>query len=178
MRKTIFKYGILAGIVSAALMFATTVLLSRVGFKYAELVGYIGMMFSFLPVFVGVRKYRDTINGGALSFGNGVAIALATALISNLFYVAAWLFIYYQLPDVTDKMLGYSLEQMKNAGRSQHDIDTAMKQIQQMKDLYKNPLVNAGITFTEPLPMSLIFSLITGAILRRKPAAPPSEVVV
>jgi hypothetical protein len=178
MRNIIFKYGALAGIVSAALMFTTTVLIQKIGYSYAELVGYVCMVLSFLPVFLGVRKYRDNINGGSLNFGTGVAVAIAASLIANLFYVAAWLIIYYKMPDVMDKMFMASVQEMKGAGKTQAEMDAMVKQVQQIKDMYKNPLVNAAITFTEPLPVSLIFSLLTGIILRRKPSAPPSEVVL
>jgi len=179
MRNIIFKYGVLSGIVSAALMFSTTVLLQKIGYSNAEMIGYGCIILSFLPVFLGVRKYRDNINGGSLNFGSGVAIAVAASLIANLFYVAAWMFIYYKMPDTMNAMFMASMDEMKKAGKSQADIDAALKQVQQIKDMYKNPWVNAAITFTEPLPMSLIFSLITGLILKRKPAEPPvAEVVI
>jgi len=38
-----------------------------------------------------------------------------------------------------------------------------------MKELYKNPLFNVAITFIEPFPIGLIMTLISAAILPKKP---------
>ena len=35
-----------------------------------------------------------------------------------------------------------------------------------------NPLINARLTFIEPFPVGLAITLISAAILRRKPGAP------
>jgi len=37
------------------------------------------------------------------------------------------------------------------------------------KKLYDNPLINATITFIEPFPIGLVITLISAAILRKKP---------
>jgi hypothetical protein len=44
--------------------------------------------------------------------------------------------------------------------------------------LYANPLINVGITFMEVFPVGLIVTLVSAAILRRKPRpdAPASAV--
>jgi hypothetical protein len=37
------------------------------------------------------------------------------------------------------------------------------------KELYKNPLLNAVLTFIEPFPIGLVITLISALVLRRKP---------
>ena len=34
--------------------------------------------------------------------------------------------------------------------------------------LYKNPLINIAITFLEPLPVGLLFTLVSAGVLSRK----------
>jgi hypothetical protein len=41
-------------------------------------------------------------------------------------------------------------------------------EIQNFQQLYQNPLVNMAYTFIEPLPVGLIITFISAAILRRK----------
>jgi hypothetical protein len=41
--------------------------------------------------------------------------------------------------------------------------------------MYKNPLVNIAFTFLEPLPVGLIFSLVTAGVLSRKRRAGVTE---
>src|SRR6266700_5198393 len=47
--------------------------------------------------------------------------------------------------------------------------------IQRSQQLYQNPFVNMAYTFMEPLPVGLIITLISAAILRRKAPVEPTE---
>jgi hypothetical protein len=44
--------------------------------------------------------------------------------------------------------------------------------IRHSAELYQNPLVNMAYTFIEPLPVGLLMTLISAAILRRKARVP------
>jgi len=42
-----------------------------------------------------------------------------------------------------------------------------------MKEMLKNPLINAAMTFIEPFPVGLVMTLVSAGILRRRaPGAP------
>jgi len=172
MRNTILKYGLIAGLVMGALMFCTSLLLDKIGYTYGEAIGYACMILGFLPVFLGTRKYRDDINGGNIGFGRAFFISISTALFATLFYVAAWLFIYYNMPDVMAKYTAYTIDQLKAAGKPQKDIDAILQQMQEVKEIYKNPLKNALDAYLRPLSGTIVFSLITALLIRRKPASP------
>jgi hypothetical protein len=61
------------------------------------------------------------------------------------------------------------VEQVRASGGSQQMIDA---KLQEMKDLgvrLNNPLINAAFTFIEPFPVGLLLTLISAAILRKKP---------
>ena|SRR5581483_8342110 len=171
MKSTVFKYGTIAGVVMAVLMFITMLTIDKISYRYAEIIGYAGMFLGFLPVFFGTRFFRDKINGGTIGFGRAFVVSAATSLFANLFYVAAWLTIYYCVPGFMEKYAHYAIDQMKAAGSAQKEIDAMIQQVQQVQQMYKNPLVNAGITYTEPLPGTIIFSLITALLTMRKPSS-------
>ena len=40
--------------------------------------------------------------------------------------------------------------------------------MQRFAELYRNPLINAAITFIEPLPVGLVLSLVSAGILSRE----------
>ena len=44
--------------------------------------------------------------------------------------------------------------------------------IQHSQQLYQNPLINMAYTFVEPLPVGLLITLISAALLRRKAPTP------
>jgi hypothetical protein len=41
--------------------------------------------------------------------------------------------------------------------------------------MYDNPLLNAAMTFVEPFPIGLVITLISAAVLRRKPQSLPAQ---
>ena len=47
--------------------------------------------------------------------------------------------------------------------------------MKKFKEMYENPFFNAAITFTEPFPVGLIITLISAAILRKKPKQQVAE---
>jgi len=173
MKQIIIKYGIISGITMAALMFATALWFDKAGYIYAGVIGYASMVTGFLPVFFGVRKFRDTLCEGYIGFGKAASVSIAAGLFANLFYVAAWLIIYYNFPGVVEKINNYSLQQMKDSGISPKDMAAMLKQMQQMKEMYKNPLINAAATYAKPLFGTLIFSALTALLIRKKPPTLP-----
>jgi hypothetical protein len=41
--------------------------------------------------------------------------------------------------------------------------------------MYDNPLLNAAVTFIEPFPIGLLITLISAAVLRKKPRSQPAQ---
>ena len=64
MKKTVVTFGLLSGAVSSLLMLLSVPLLDRIGFDNGVVLGYTGIVMSFLLVFFGVRSYRDNVAGG------------------------------------------------------------------------------------------------------------------
>ena len=172
MKKTLLTFGTISGLIMALMMFITLPLIDHIGFGKAEILGYTSMVLSFLMVFFGILSYREQYGMGAITFGKGFQVGLLITIISCLFYVAAWLIIYYKItPDFADKYGAYSISQLKAAGKSQEVIAAATKEMEAFKEMYKNPLVNAGITFLEPFPVGLVISLISAGVLKKKPVS-------
>ena len=53
-------------------------------------------------------------------------------------------------------------------GASQKEINDVTAQMNHFKEIYKNPLLMAGLTFLEPFPIGLLVTLVSAFILRRK----------
>jgi Protein of unknown function (DUF4199) len=168
MKKTVLTFGVISGLVSSAMMLATLPLLDRIGFGRAEILGYTGIVLSFLLVFFGVRSYREA-SGGTLTFGRALTVGMLITLISCVFYVVTWEIIYFTLaPDFGEKYAAYTMERLKTSGANAQTIDAHMKQIEQFKRLNANPWTNAAIALVEPLPIGLLVTLVSAAVLRKK----------
>ena len=169
MRKPVVVFGLLSGAVSSAMMLLTVPFMDRIGFERAEVLGYTTIIASFLLVYFGVRSYRDRVAGGSVTFGRAFTVGILIALLSSACYVATWQFIYYQVnPGFVDQYATYSIERARASGASQSEIDATARQMEQFKALYRNPAINIGITFMEPLPIGLVVALISAAVLRRR----------
>jgi hypothetical protein len=174
MKRTVLTFGLISAAVSSILMLLTLPFMEQIGFDKGEIVGYTGIVASFLPVFFGIRSYREQVNGGVLTFGRGVSVGLLITLISCAGYVATWQVIYFKLaPDFLEKYSAYAVERARASGASQASIDETVRQMQAFKELYDKPLVNAAITFIEPFPVGLLVTLVSAAALRKREASPP-----
>jgi hypothetical protein len=169
MRKTVLTFGLIAGTILSVMMLATIPFMDRIGFDKGMVIGYTGMVLAFLLVYFGVRSYRDNVLGGHIGFGRAFLVGLAITFVASACYVATWQFIYYRVtPDFAEKYTAYAVEQAKKSGASDEKIAAQTKEIREMMEIYKNPLANIAITFLEPLPVGLIFTLVSAGLLRRK----------
>ena len=173
MKKTVLTFGLISAAVSSILMLLTVPFMDRIGFDKGEIVGYTAIVASFLPVYFGIRSYREQVNGGVLTFGRGVSVGLLITLISCVGYVATWQVIYFKLaPDFMEKYSAYAVERARASGASQASIDEKLQQMKAFKELYDRPLLNAAITLIEPFPVGLLVTLVSAAALRKRPASP------
>lgn len=169
MRKIVLTYGLLAGAILSVMMLVTLPFLDQIGFDRGAIIGYTTMVLAFLMVFFGVKSYRDNVAGGTVTFGRAFKVGLMITAIASVCYVATWEVIYYKLtPDFGDKYAAYTIEKAKQSGATEAQIAAQTKQMAQFTEQYKNPLVNIAYTLLEPLPVGILFTLVTAGVLSRK----------
>ncbi len=181
MKKIVLRFGFLAGAPLVAMMIIMVPLCMNgtSNFDNNEIVGYSSMVLAFLLVYFGVRSYRDNVAGGMISFGKALKVGLLITLVACAMYVIAWQIAYFNFfPDFLDKYSAHVLAQMREDGESLAAIEKTTQQMAFMAKHYNNPLFNAAVTFMEVFPVGLVLSLVSAAILRRKPPqAAPAEAV-
>jgi hypothetical protein len=178
MKKTVLTFGLISGAVSSLLMLCTVPFIDKIGFDKGMIVGYTAMLLSFLLVFFGIRSYRENVGDGQISFGRALSVGLLITLISCLCYVITWEIVYFNLlPDFAEKYTSYIVEQLRASGATQQAIDAKVLEMKAFKASYDNPLFNAAVTFLEPLPIGIPVSLISAAVLRKRKAKNPEQMV-
>ena len=172
MKSIVLRHGLISGGILVAI-FALTLPLCLNGiidFDNSAAIGYTAMVLAFLLVFVGVRSYREEI-GGAISFGKAFQVGILITLVTCAIYVICWEIVYWGfIPDFLDQYHAHTLGKLRAAGATEAAIREAQADMAKLAKLYANPLINAGITFMEPLPVGLIVTLVSALILRRKRA--------
>ena len=174
MKKIVLTYGLISGVVISVLMLATFPLHDALGPDNSMAVGYATMVAAFLLVYFGVRRYRDTVGGGTISFGRAFQVGALIALIGSLCYVATWEVMYFGgwTSDYFEKYTAQMVTKWQAEGKPQAEIDKEVAELAVWAERYKNPAINAAITFLEPLPVALLMSLLTAGILRRREPLP------
>jgi predicted GNAT family acetyltransferase len=179
MKKTVLTFGLICGALLSLMMLGTVPFLDKIGFDKGEVIGYTSMVLSFLLVFFGIRSYRENVGNGAITFGRAFSVGILITLAGCLCYVVTWEIIYFKLaPGFADKYTTYIVEKLRSSGASQQMIEAKAQEMKNFKAMYDNPLINSAISFLEPLPVGLIMTLISAAILRKKPRSNDQEEVV
>ena len=169
MRKIVLTFGLISGAILSAMMLITVPFQDQIGFDKGAIIGYTTMVLAFLMVFFGVKSYRDNVAGGKVTFGRAFTVGLLITAVASICYVATWEVIYYELaPDFGDKYAAHAIEKAKISGATDAQIVQQTKQMAQFKEMYKNPLVNIAYTMLEPLPVGILFTLVTAVVLSRK----------
>lgn len=172
MSKTIWTYGLICGAILAGLMLATVPFMENVG-DWGYVIGYAGMVLGFLLVYFGVRSYRDNVAGGRITFGKALTVGAAIAFIGMCCYVATWEVVYHtMMPDFMDKYAARQMDKVRASGASAQVIAKKQQEMDASVQMYKNPLMNVAFTFLEPLPVAIIFTLVTAAMLRKRDPLP------
>jgi hypothetical protein len=166
-KKTILTFGLISGALISLMMALTVPFQDKIGHSYV--IGYATIVLSLLLSFFGIRSYRDNVGKGQITFGKAFAVGISITIISCLCYVLTWEIIYYNfMPDFMDKYAAQVIEKMKAAGETAAAIQQKTVELDKLKVMYKNPLINMAMTFIEPFPVGLIITLISAAVLRRK----------
>ncbi len=169
MKKTVLTFGLISGVMISVLMDSSLLLAHRIGSGHSMAIGYTIMVASFLLIYFGIRSYRDNTLGGGISFGRAFACGILIALITTVCYVATWEVLYFKfMPHFMDSYFAAQIHKVQAAGLDPAAAAAQVAAIEHSQQLYQNPLVNMAYTFMEPLPVGLIITLISAALLRRK----------
>ena len=167
MKKTILIFGLISGAVSSLMMIATVPFMHRIGFDKGLVVGYTAIVLSFLLVYFGIRSHRDNVGSGQITYTKAFTVGISITLISCIFYVVTWEIIYYNfLPGFWDSYAAHMVEKLKASGASPATIQAQLQEVQTYKD---SPFLSAAMTFLEPFPVGLVITVISAAVLRRRP---------
>lgn len=165
MKKVVLIYGVLAGV---ALIVLSIILQMSLG-EHSMVTGYVTMVLSLVMIFFGIKSYRDQHLGGRITFGQGFKVGILIALIASVFYVVGWeIYSSLYMPNFMEDYSAQMIKEMRADGASEAKIAESMKEMEQWKEMYKNPVIRYGMVFMEIFPVGLLVTLISAFILKRK----------
>ena len=170
MKKIVWTFGLIAGAALSAMFVVMWPFHDQLNGDAAMAVGYASMVAAFLLAFFGAKQYRDNVAGGSISFWKAFQVAGLITLIASACYVATWEVMYFGgfADGYFEKYSEQVVAKAKAEGKPQAEIDKEVADLKVWAERYKNPAINAAMTFMEPLPVALLMSLLTAGILRRR----------
>ncbi len=169
MRKIVLTFGLISGAILSALMFTSLAFHDQIGFDNGLIVGYTAMVLAFLLIYFGVRSYRDNVGDGRVTFGRAFKIGILIMLVASIFYVISWEIVYERFfPDYLTKYADHVIEKARAGGATEAQLAAQQAEMSQFAKMYENPLIRAGMTMLEPLPVGIIFTLLTSWLLSRR----------
>lgn len=169
MKRIVLVFSLIAGIITAGMLFVTMALAKNGVMDPSMLLGYATMVLALSVIFPAVKNYRDKEQNGVINFGKAFLIGIYISLISSAIYALGWE-IYIATTGMTavelmNSMYESQIVAMKEAGASAEEL--AMYEI---GDWYNSFIPRYLFTmFGEMFPVGLIISLICAAILKKKP---------
>jgi hypothetical protein len=174
MLRIVLIFGLISGAIAAGLMWILMGVVKDGGidFENGMTWGYATMIVALSLIFFAIKSYRDN-NGGRITFWKGLQIGILISLISGVCYAASWE-LYYRGSgqEFLQKYTAYYLDKMKQEGKSDAEVETARTESQQFMELYRNFFIRFPMTLMEILPVGIIVSLISAALLRRRELLP------
>jgi hypothetical protein len=177
MKRIVLTYGLVSGVFCSLMMVIGMRFERNAGADdRAMYFGYTLIVLSFLLVFFGIRSYRENQGSGHIGFVRAFGVGISITLITCFFYVATWEVMYFSfMPGFADTMAAHEIEKARASGASPAAVQAKIDEMNRFRQQYRNPLYNSAVTFLEPFPVGLVITLLSAAVLRKRPKAQTAD---
>ena len=167
MTRIVFIYGLISGAIVAAAITATVILSGGQPPHSSVWLGYLIMLVALSSILIGVKQYRDDVQGGVIGFWKALGIGVGIAAVAGLAYVAVWeAYVAIAHYDFAGDYARSMLAAKRAAGVSGAEYRKAVAEMDAFRKNYANPLFRLPMTFIEIFPVGLLIALVSAALLR------------
>jgi len=169
MKKTALRYGLYGVYLLVAFCLVRYIMNPHpTNFDNQETIGWIGILLSVFFVFFGIKYYRDKENGGSLGFGEGMKLGLLITIFPALLF-GIYSVIYSEIldPGFMDNYYNWQVAKLKSE-LPPAEFDGQLKEMEQQKEMFVNPLFQFGAMFLSVFVVGLIVTVISTLVLKRK----------
>lgn len=170
MKKNVLIFGLILGAILAThTLYMMNLVYNNPAIESNDVIGYAAMIVVFSLVFFGIRNYRNKEMGGVISFGQAFKTGALIAVVGSTIYVATGLlYMYLYMPDFVDKYAEHVMIMATRHGASATELAAKQQEMDQFREMYRNPLFAILISYMEVLPIGLAVALVSSLILKRK----------
>lgn len=171
---SILKYGAIAGAIAGGSLLV--VALSFDGQPppdWGMAAGFASMLVALSALVVAVKRHRDVAGGGVIRFWPAFGLGLGISLVAAVVYALAWelalQLIDADFPKVFADMM---VERAREAGATGAELATAVSEAAEFEAMYRKPWLRFPMSMAEFLPVGVLVSLVTAAVLRNPRVLP------
>ncbi len=162
-------YGPFAGLISIVAIISGLKLSGGHGAGSSQWLGYLIMILALTLVYFGTKRYRDTVQGGVISFGKALLLGLAISAVAGATYVLVWeTYLALTCYEFIGEYTGTLIEQKRAAGMSGEELAAEIEKAEKLNIQYGKVYFRLPATFAEIFPVGLLVSLVSAAILRTR----------
>jgi hypothetical protein len=170
MKRIVLIFGAILGILMCLnLIYVVHLMYNDPDHKSNDIFGYAVQIVIMSLTFFGIRNYRNNQLNGTISFGKAFKVGAFIVLAGATLYVVFWMFYYYlAVPDFLDVFIPHAKSQIAANGATPAEIAAKTTQLENLMEMYKNPVFVILITYMEVLPVGLLVALASSLILKKK----------
>jgi len=163
--KIILKYGLLVGvIVGVYIMVEYAIGLHGKYLEYGQYTGYVRYVLLAAGVFIGVR---DGERAGSIGFWPAVWIGIRISFVAAaVITISELIYIQFVNPGFTDDYIAFTIAKLKAANATVEEINNLLAQA----EAWRSTLWQIIFYMVETMALGIIFSIIAGVILKKKPS--------
>lgn len=168
MRSTVLRYGFYGVIVLIISGIIQVIIYPKCNFEIQEVFGYLTILVSMIFVFLGIRHYRDHVNNGLLSFGQGLKIGILIVLIPAIFF-GLFDLLYSKVlnPSWQSEYLAHYTEKLRKA-TPPDKLQAALDKLNSQMEMFNNPVMEFLLMFVTVFIIGFIVTVISSLTLMRK----------
>jgi hypothetical protein len=166
MQKLILRYSAYASLTLIAIGLFNFTVLSKMSYEVQEVAGYLSIFLSMIFVFMGIKQYRDQVNGGALSFVEGLKVGTLIVLIPAIAFGLLDL-VYTELinPAWKEQYYNHYLEQYKSLPAA--EFEKMKAQLKAQQEMFSSPGLQFLIMSMTVFVLGMIVTVISSLTLKR-----------
>jgi hypothetical protein len=166
MQKLILRYSIYAALTLIVFGLFNFTVLNKLSYEVQEIAGYLSIFISMIFVFIGIKHYRDQVNGGKLSFAQGLKIGTLIILIPAIAFGLLDL-VYTELinPAWKEQYYNHYLEQYKSLPAA--EFEKMKAQLKAQQEMFSSPILQFLIMSMTVFVLGMIVTVISSLTLKK-----------
>ncbi len=163
-KNSIFNHALTYGAIVGIALIIWTILLFIMDLSFNKWLGYVSYLFIIAGIILGMKSYRDNVQGGFINYGKalgiGVLISLIAGIISALYFL---IHINFVDTEFLAKSQQFTEEQMLSKGLTEEQVEMQIE----MTSKFMRPGFMFIMSIVGNVFMGTIISLIIAAFVKK-----------